>query len=306
MKFIVATSDNVYYRWQMLVQIHNFKKLGMLDDLIYVVSKTSERKSKYLGYIEKETGVKIYTYDDERKSKTYTSSIRPHIMKKFIVDHPEYEDIFFYLDPDVLYTEKPSYFGSIIKNDIWYLSDTRSYIDSQYIKRKSEKLFQEMCDIVGVDSKLIENSDRVAGGAQYIMKKTNYEYWDKVEKDCEELYKHMHATETKYSPKHPIQKWTADMWAVLWNGHYFGHRIKIWKELEFNWATTPMKDLMDKRIYHNAGAVTQSDLFLKTKYFNENPFNADFSHVSENNCSKFYVDHILEVKNEYPELVNKL
>jgi hypothetical protein len=129
MKYIVATSDSKYYRWQMLVQIHNFKEMGMLDDLIYVVAKTGKRKSKYLGYIEKETGVEMHVYKDDRKSKIYTPSVTAHVMKKFVKKHPEQGEIFFYLDPDVLFTEKPEFTGSIINNDVWYLSDTKSYLD---------------------------------------------------------------------------------------------------------------------------------------------------------------------------------
>ena len=306
MKYIIATSDSKYYRWQMLVQIHNFKEMGMLDDLIYVVAKTGKIKSKYLGYIEKETGVEIHTYKDERKSKNYTSSIRPNIMKRFIDDHPEHGNCFFYLDPDVLFTEKPEYYGSIVNNDVWYLSDTKSYLDSRYIKSKSEKLFHEMCDIVGVTPDVVEVNDREAGGAQYIMKNTNFEFWDKVERDSEALYVHMDRTSNEYKPNDPIQKWTADMWAVLWNAWYFGHRTKIWNELSFNWATTKIKNLDDHKIFHNAGVFDQDHLFNKVKYVDENPFDGDYSYVSEEYCSKYYVDNILETSEDYSELVNKL
>ena len=70
MKYIVATNDSKYFHWQMLVQIYNFKKNSMLDDLIYVVGKTSKRKSRYLGYIQKATGVEMHVYDDTREDKS--------------------------------------------------------------------------------------------------------------------------------------------------------------------------------------------------------------------------------------------
>ena len=306
MKYIVATSDNKYYRWQMLVQIHNFKEMGMLDDLIYVVAKTNKRKSKYLGYIEKECGVEIHAFNDDRKSSLYTPSVTAHVMKKFLKKYPKQGDIFFYLDPDVLFTEKPEFNGSIINNDVWYISDTKSYLDSKYIKSKSNELFKEMCDIVGISSDVVEANDREAGGAQYIIKNTNYKFWNKVEEDSEKLYAHMDKTSNKYNPKFPIQKWTAEMWAVLWNAWYFGHRTKIWNELSFNWATTEIDRLNDHKIFHNAGVFDQEDLFNKVKFTNKNPFDGKYDHVSEKYCSKYYVDNILDTSDNYSKLVNKL
>lgn len=306
MKYIVATTDNIYFRWQMLIQINNFKKYDLLDDLIYVVS-VKNRRSKKLNLIEKETGVKIFTYKDERKNPKYTSSIRPHIMKKFLKEHPQYGKSIFYLDPDVTFTKKLEFKNPVITgSDVWFLSDTRSYIDSKYICSKGEDLLHMMCSVVDIDPYLVKSFDNYAGGAQYFMKNVDYDFWDKVENDCEQLYELMDSTENVFNPEHPIQKWTADMWAVLWNAWYFKHSTMIIDELNFCWATDNIKKWDNNNIYHNAGVFNENHLFNKIKFQNTSPFNENFSYVDENYCSFNYIKEIKDTKLNYPDLINKL
>ena len=72
------------------------------------------------------------------------SSLRPHILEKFYKEHPEFEkETVFYTDPDVVFTKQFD-FSKFEQDNIWYVSDTISYLDSKYIKSKSEKLFNEM------------------------------------------------------------------------------------------------------------------------------------------------------------------
>lgn len=304
-KYIVATTDNAYFRWQMLVQINNFKRLGLLDDLIFVVSTNGKRTSK-LKNIEKETGVKMYCYKDERVDKTYVSSIRYHILKKFINEHPKYGRCFFLLDPDVLFIE-PLVLTNIMKSDnIWYLSDTRSYLNSPYVKSKGENLFNEMCEIVGITPEQVCVNDNKAGGAQHLIKNVDFSFLEKVELDSVRLYQHMINTRSKYNPSHPIQAWTADMWALLWNAWKYGHSTEIIEELNFCWATDPISCWDKNKIFHNAGVFSQDFLFNKMKFTKKLPFDEDFSYVKDGFCSKKYVEEILSVKENYPDLINKI
>jgi hypothetical protein len=305
MKYIIATTDSPYFRWQILVQINNFKKLGILDDVIFLISKEKKR-SKELGYIQKETGANILTFKDERKYKNYASSVRPNMMKRFVIDYPEIAKCFFYLDPDVIFTEKIEYPYSVENNEVWYLSDTKSYIDSSYIKSKGNELFIKMCEIVDIEPNIVQMNDLSAGGAQYIMKNTNYEYWDKVEKDSELLYKFMNDSKDKYNPKHPIQAWTADMWAVLWNAWKFNHKTIIWNNLNFSWATSKINQWDENKIFHNAGVFTEKNLFNKCNYVDKHPFDKDFSYVEDRFCSFNYVKEIKDTKNNYSSLIKKI
>ena len=302
MKYLVALPDVDYFIWQMIVQINNFKKFDLDNDLIYVIGRTSG--SEILNRLgELDCRCDFYVYDDERVENEYSSSLRPHILKKFFKEHKIKEPIF-YLDPDVVLTKKLK-LDDLIDNDSWYVSDTRSYIDSNYIKGKSEELFIKMCEIVGIDSKVVENNDNNAGGAQYLIKNVTHEFWEKVEKDSENLYKFMQNTTAIYSPEHPIQAWTADMWAVLWNAWYFGHKTKIIKRLNFSWATDPIVKWNENAIYHNAGATGDNKKVFTKSNHQTFPFGSDFSQISYDNCSFNYVKEIKETEKNFKEFLNK-
>jgi len=302
MKILVAFPDVAYYNWQVLVQINNLVKFGFSDDIIYVVGKNvGNELSPQIKAVLDNTPVEYHVYDDTRQGAKYASSLRPHILQKFFVENPQMSgETFFYVDPDLLF-QKAISFTTLLSNDTWYVSDTKSYIDSNYIKSKSPQLFLEMASIVDLDPEIIEANDDNAGGAQYLMKNIDERYWRKVYLKSEVLYKHMKNTESVYNPQHPIQSWTADMWSVLWNGWKFNHDVKIASRLSFSWATDPIANLDNHNLFHNAGVSNQTNLFNKVSY-QTNPFDKDLSHVSNQFCSYKMVEEIEETKTNYPEL----
>jgi hypothetical protein len=310
MKIIVITQDLKRYWWEMLVQINNFKKRGYDTNLTYLVATKGNKLSTQLIRIAQETGVEILGFKDRRyKHISYNQTIRPYLLKKYLYKNmfDNNEEPFLYLDTDVLFLRS---LGSLtLTNDTWYVSNTKTYLNSDYIKSKNEDLFSEMCSIVGIDPAVVESNDENAGGAQYLIKNTDWQYWQKVEEDSERLYKHMINTSGIYKPEDPIQAWTADMWAVLWNSWLQGHQTKIVKTMDFLWATDPKEKYGNNptiAMYHNAGVVDQPNLFYKGTYINRTPFNDDLSFVDKNYCSDFYVQEIMHTKNNYPELIKIL
>ena len=303
MKTLIVFPDLPYFNWQVLVQINNFIRFGYADKMIYVVGKNVGKNiSPQLKGVLDNMPVEYYVYDDTREGAHYPSSLRPHLMDKFFTEHPEMSgETFLYTDPDVLFS-KPLSFGTLEKNDTWYLSDTKSYIDSRYIRSKSDELFDTMCKIVKVDNEVVVSNDDSAGGAQYLMKNLNAEFWKKVYKDSEDLYGFMKRTEGYYNPEHPIQSWTADMWAVLWNAWYFGHETKIASRMSFSWSTDVIANYENHNLFHNAGVMQQKNMFSKVRH-QKNPFDKEFSHVSKEYCSYKYVEEIEDTKKNYPELV---
>ena len=301
MKFLIAVPDHNYFLWQMLVQINNFRKYGFEKDLIYVVGTNPDNPSENLKKLMNDPTItcKFHLYRDARVGAMYPSSLRPNILKQFFKDFPELNsETFFYCDPDMIFTKQVNY-DHLLNDDIWYVSDTRSYIDSRYIKSKSEQLFVEMCDIVGVKPEAITAIDDHAGGAQYIMKNINSEFWEKVERDSEALYKHMINTSNIYHPQHPIQAWTADMWAVLWGCIYQGSEVRIVKELDFSWATDRTFRWFETNIFHNAGAIGgDGKYFLKTDH-QISPFNKKLP-CSNEFCSYLYVNEIKDTERNFP------
>lgn len=302
MKILIATFDHNYYLWQCLVQINNFMKYGYDEDTVYLIS-TNNISPALQGMLDcPRIKSKFYLFKDERGGHHYPSSLRPHILEKFFKEHPEYEkETIFYTDPDVIFTKKLD-FTEMINDEYWHVSDTRSYLDSIYIKSKSEQLFKEMCEIVKVDPDFITANDENAGGAQYLMKGVNAEFWNKNFHDMENLYNHMKNTESIYHPQHPIQAWTADMWSVFWNGLYFGHKIKINKDLDFCWATDGIHRWDETYIFHNAGIAGNSKTHFSKITYQVSPFNQDLT-VNNDNCTYNYVKEIKETEENFKDII---
>ena len=304
MKFLIVLPEHNYYLWQMLVQMNNLKKFGYDNDTIYIVGRTRHARSQNLENIIKKSRTKcrFYTFRDDRKDFSYSPALTAHLLSKFFEKYPDFQtEKMFYMDPDVIFKKKIR-FNDLEKNDIWHMSDTRSYINSAYIKSKGEKLFREMCEIVGIDPKVVEANDDNAGGAQIFMKNTTPEFWKKVENDSIDLHKHMATTAKIYSPNAPIQAWTAEMWSLLWNAWLAGHKTKIVKRFDFCWATDRIDRWEKTNIYHNAGAVNGNDhLFIKTKY-QKSPFNQELE-CSDEYCSTKYVEEIKETEKTFENIL---
>jgi hypothetical protein len=166
-----------------------------------------------------------------------------------------------------------------------------------YVKSKGLNIFEEMCNIVGIDPLLVEKEEENSGGAQYIMKNVTPEFWDKVERDSEALTEYFNKKVVEYHhiPNyHPIQSWTADMWAVLWNGWLFGNEIKTVPEMDFCWPTDDIKRWNKMQIFHNAGVVNNMQgLFQKAMFRLGYPINLNLDDFDKNKCSYNYV---LEIK----------
>jgi hypothetical protein len=191
-----------------------------------------------------------------------------------------------------------------LDDDIWYGSDTGGYVGARYVKSKEFGIYEEMCKIIGIGEDLPTLNENNTIGAQYLMKNVTAEFWEKVELDCESLYKFF-TEHLKQHPEsdeyHPIQKWTADMWAVLWNAWYFGNETKCAGDMNFIWPGWKIKDWEDFYIFHNAG-VTENHkqterLFFKGDYINKLPYDINLDDYDETKCSYKYVQEILETAN---------
>lgn len=301
--YICAQPAIPYYHWQLEVMIHNFRKNGIKSEQIHILlGAGNDYYEEYWNkFKEKYSNVVIEVYQDNRVTPMYVPSLRPHILKHHFKKYQYLQkNAVFYHDCDMLFTQ-PVNWQKFIDDDTWYVSNTISYIGAEYIKSKKLNIFQEMCDIIGVDAKFVEQQEANSGGAQYIMKNVTPEFWEKVERDSEELTKYFNRKVSEYHNilhYHPIQAWTADMWAVLWNGWKFNHDIKVVPEMDFCWATDRISNWDRLKIFHNAG-VTPNDkkLFFKGHYIAEYPRVLDTNKYDREYCSYRYIQEIKEVLN---------
>jgi hypothetical protein len=304
--FISAQPDHPYFHWQVEVQLHNFIKLGINPNWIEVLWAHDNSPSyEALALAAKYPTVRFFFYKKTiTQNHGYIPILRPDILEQHFRRYPALRgETVFYHDSDIIFRELPD-FDSMHGDLYWYLSDTVSYIGAEYIKSKSHDLFNKLCDIAKIDPALVESNQANSGGAQYLMKGVTADFWKEVAEDSLALYKYMADREieerTTVTDKNynPIQKWCADMWAVLWGAWKLGAQTKTTSELDFSWGTSGLKDYERCKIMHNAGVTDErkQELFYKGDFRSVSPFDSDLSYVNPQTASAKYVDAILYAK----------
>lgn len=309
LRYVCAQPRLVYYAWQVEVMINNFIKRGINPNNIDIVvawnpnddtskPETVEMWNKLASHYNT---VRFFFYQDTREQPIrYISSIRPNVLKQHFKKHPElqYEAIFYH-DCDIAFTKNPD-FSKFLDDDMWYLSDTNSYINYDYIISKGQDVYDKMCEIVKMPKMIPKLMNDHSGGAQYILKNIDWMFWDKVETDSEKLYyeiSQLNNQKKALDPSHhELQIWCADMWAVLWNGWIKGHETLVVKELDFCWGTDSLNRWEEATIYHNAGVTCScGGKFYKANYRDSLPYNLSLR-TKDDNCSHLYYQEIKEVE----------
>jgi hypothetical protein len=311
MIFLSAQPDSVYFTWQIEIQLMNFfhhkidpRKIHVLfsfDPKVGINHRVLDLIENYWAYAN------FYTYPDTRVKKKYLSSIRPNIIKQHFKKYVFLQDeIIFYHDSDIVFTERLPDFERLCIDSTWYFSDTRSYLSASFIIRSAGRLaFNEMCAVMETDADLVIANNENSGGAQALIKRVGPEFWDRVETDCENLFDLLHNNQDRYQLDFqntnkepnvkftPLVAWCADMWALLWNAIKVGN-VKIDRDLDFCWPTNTTEHWKKQNIFHNAGitADMKNVFFYKSSFMDTDPFDFDLSHFKKNNCGQKYIEMI--------------
>ena len=165
-----------------------------------------------------------------------------------------------------------------------------------------------MCKIASIDPELVKANQNNSGGAQHLMKGVTATFWKTVKNDALNLYQYMNTQELadrtllkseELAAYNPIQKWCADMWALLWGGLKIGVQPRIAADFYFSWGTSTLDEYNKHTIMHNAGVTNNNGtLFYKGEFIAKNPFDADFSRIDPNSASSKYVEAILYAKQQ--------
>lgn len=324
MVFLTAQPHDLYFIWQIEVQIVNFRKHGISDKMQVLVwypdNEMLKRQKKHPVNIKTEEWIKLSTkypevkfffYKDEGVDlNLYIPQLRPHILSRHFDLYPELKnEVIFYHDSDIIFNYLPD-FEELSKGDVNWQSNTTGYLDYSYLRRKeeegkipNEEAIKTLAEIGGVDVETIKQYDGKTGGAQYILKGIDGNFWRDVETQCIDIrnkFKHglLNSINTKYfkTENQGFQSWCADMWAVnmaLWSR---GKITDVTPELDFSWATDSAETYHKKPIFHNAG-VTKGypGLFYKGDWINKSPLGKNHA-VKKDSASWFYVEAIKEVK----------
>ena len=314
MIYVSAQPDQVYFHWQVELYLYQFSKHG-IQDQCYAIFGYRERPSQFILDLSKKYNIRWYKDTRDLNAKNYyIPSIRPHILKQFFTENSNLGSNVFYHDSDIFLVKVPK-FELMLNDDISYVSDTISYIGYNYIEecgaRYSKKypdcrdLLKTMCECGNISEDLVKSNQQNSGGAQYLLKNIDSQYWEDVEDLTVRLYSVLKDYEKEYPIDHHIQSWTADMWAVLWVYWKRGGKTAIHSELDFSWATSSIREYYDKNIFHLAGVTNQTakDKFFKGLYTSKNVFHeyrrntTIFDHISTKNATYPYICVIKEYVN---------
>jgi hypothetical protein len=331
LKFVCAQPDDTYYLWQVHTWLESLKVIGHSDKAVILVYTPDFRefntKWKELEALYPEAEW-FYHKDGDGISKLfgiYIPVLRPYILMKYFQQHPEMKECaVFYCDCDIVFTERFN-IDQYLDDDVCYLSDTNSYINARYFDSKKkdvlpDKLAEyEQIDVladtaklVGITREICEKYNDHSGGAQYLLKNIDGQFWEKVISDCINIRTHLQGVNRYYfeSENKGFQSWCADMWAVLWNLWLRGYDTKVVAELEFAWSSDHISRLERTGILHNAGIVSnrQGDIptFYKGHYHaGLDPFDDPYlmemynDEKSKTLCNHYYVSRMLDVKHKY-------
>lgn len=290
MKYILCQPAIPRFKWELEVCLTNLKAIGIKD----IVLLFSEQDVSIPKYFEETYKVETHVYPDNRDNKQYIPSIKPYLWWQYLKEDPSRENgRYLYLDSDVIFREKIDLRKLPKRSDVWYCSDCNGYLNLDYIRSctNGSMILSRMAQIVGVTVESLETINTNSGGAQWVITAPKATYWKKVYEDSNKLYAYLKGVDST------IQKWTAEMWAQLWNMMFFNIGPLVHKELAFCWATDPISQWTEKKIYHNAGVTAaDTDLFFKGSFVDDDPFNKDLSFVNDKKCSKKYVEAIKRVR----------
>lgn len=337
--FLNAIPDDIYFSWQEEIFIENVRSLGYTEEIRVLVFLPQDRLStgfnprwRVLEERYKHDRVNFFFYKDEVnllhtiKWIQYIPLLRPYMLIKHFEQHPELKDkAIFYHDSDIVFTKYLD-FTPFLSDNICYLSDTKSYLNSDYLLSKQKdvlpgvqtlykeyetRILEGLTATCGISFSEVEKRKDVTGGAQYLLKNVDADFWKDVFSGCvlirEHLSYNLGGVNKKFfaSENDGFQSWCADMWSVLWNLWRRGVETETPKTLDFAWATDPIEKWDQVNIYHDAGVGGENTSYLFNKndliYKNNitTPFQSDLSHVSKDYASSRYVDEINKVKQKY-------
>ena len=313
MIFISAQPHDLYFQWQIEVQITNFRKFGISNKMHILVwhPKNSDQIKNWFAIGDKYPEVNIYLYEDRGVDLgLYIPQLRPHILARHFDTFPELSnEVIFYHDSDIIFNYLPD-FQRLSEDNINWQSDTSGYLDYNYLRRKEDEGKIPADQAVRILSRIGRTTVETfreytgrTGGAQYILKGIDGDFWRDVERQVILIRRaFFHGVEgsinNTYFPSEAagFQSWCADMWAVnmaLWNR---GKVTDVTPLLDFSWATDGVDTYERKPIYHNAGATgAQPGVFFKGHFINKSPIGRKHA-VKKESASWYYVKAIEDVK----------
>lgn len=286
------------FLWETYVFLFNLRGFGYSNRakiVVYIREKNNKKEWEKIVADFPETKFIFYDKDQKQLEKlivayNYTPILRLFCMKWLYIDQPELKnDKVFYCDTDIIFTKNLD-FNKFLNDDICYLSDTKTYLNSDYFDSKEKDvrdekkeewrkidILNQCCKFAGITREIAEKNKDNTGGAQYILTRIDSKFWEDCINTCLNLRHYlqvvnqqlMKGNSLQEREDNGIQSWCADMLAVQWTLWKNNVETITPKELDFLWATDKIND-KSKFIMHNAGInndakirITQNNRSIK-------------------------------------------
>lgn len=350
--FLSAAPSDAYFCWQVELFLDNNIDQGIDNETHLLWFLPHDRldigwepalaklKAKY----KDQPQIKFFFFEDTEdilnkdiRKINYIPLLRPYCLREHFKNNQwlSKENIFYH-DADILLV-RPIDFQSIDKDaNTCYLSYTGArfkggnYLDIDYLQGKEEQAITELkeelkrMDVISIMAEfcnttkedVIANNNGV-GGAQYLLKNIDYEFWDDVYNSCKKLRPFLMNVNQEFfkgrssgeRENNGYQSFCTDMWAVLYNIWARGMKTECPSELDFAWATDPIEKLETVNIFHNAGVSSpvmnlngqDEIMFWKGAYANNDriPYleKDKLMLVTDKYCTSFYTNKLLTLRN---------
>lgn len=278
--------DNQFY-WQSFVQLSNARERGVSNLFRNLIFTPPDREAngvnpkwKELEAVFPEAKFSYYTDTAgimrDIGMSGYVSLLRPYMLARHFKEYPELaKDTIFYIDADVLFTKPIDWINQFVDDNINYLSDTKSYLNSDYFdskirdvspdKLEAYKKIDVLGDLVkyfGITREICEKNKDCTGGAQSILKNVDYKFWQDVYAGSMYIRMFLRKINIDYFPSENagFQSWCADMWSLIFNLWKRGATTVTPKEMDFAWATDSIDRIDKVNMFHNAGITGEAVL----------------------------------------------
>lgn len=296
LNIISCVTDSPRFLWEVDVLLTNLKEFGHSSITTLLIFQhrafyEKEFSPEWKKLEEKFPETKFVYYKDHTNVSRscqifgYLPLFRLYVLQEYFKKHPELEkEAIFYIDSDIILT-KPIDFSVYLEDEVNYLSWTgnpertdnylwQPYFDSKKNKVVPDKLAQysridvlnKTAEICGTTREQIALNSTNIGGAQYILKNINAQFWtDCFNYTCEiklflsninQIF--MQGKTFQEKEDNGFQSFCSDMFSVMFSLIAKGAKIECPKELDFAWSCDRIDRLKTTKILHNAGITSDA------------------------------------------------
>jgi len=293
MSYVSIIDDSLYLLWQQEVQIQNFRKLGLLEQLTVVILHAGEQPSSYAQDVSKLC--RSYFFRNGQLEQHYPASNKPYGVARLLEDHPHYATQGFVLmDSDMILTA-PLELNLVGEQGGMRFASTGDTLNLSFVQHKLLELDSALSK-VGVSREDLLNYNHIVGSIPLWVQGVSSEFVHKIARDAVALHLEFGRQAALGAT---IEVWTAEMYAWNWNLYAAGLAVYNAPELDAMWAWEPLSSLGARKIIHAAGVFKpESGHFCKLLYHDTSPLEyRDFAYITRQDCcSWLYLQAVLETQ----------